>query len=89
MKITGLDQLQKTLADAQKAAKALDGDLLSVTFQPDDPASIDRALRQVDQAVDRRLGRWRGNPIVDDMAKKAKANFKTGIKKQARAARDG
>src|SRR5258708_38064393 len=41
LKISGLDKLQRQLEDAQRAFKALDGQLASVRFDPDKPESIE------------------------------------------------
>ncbi len=46
MKITGFDKLNRQLEDAQKAISELDGELGTVTFTPDDPASIENAIHQ-------------------------------------------
>lgn len=88
MKITGLDKLTRQLDEAGKAAKALDGDLATINFDPNDPASVRSAVREMERAVDQKVSRWRGNPLVDDMATKTKAAMRDGINKRARAARN-
>jgi ferredoxin len=44
LKISGLDSLTKELDDAQKALADLDGSIGSVSFDPSDPADIERAI---------------------------------------------
>jgi hypothetical protein len=55
-KITGLDKLQKELDDASKAFKALDGELTTLRYNPEEPSSVEAAVRQVEEA---RIRRWR------------------------------
>jgi hypothetical protein len=63
-KIRGLDKLTKTLDQAQKALKEIDGELGSVSFNPSDPASIEAAIQSVEMMVDERLGPYASNSIV-------------------------
>lgn len=88
MKITGLDKLTRQLDEASKAAGALDGDLATVNFDPNDPVSVQTAVRAMERAVDQKVSRWRGNPLVDDMANKTKAAMRDSINKRAREARN-
>jgi predicted nucleotide-binding protein len=75
MKITGLDRLQKTLKQAEKASQELDGEFAQISFDPSDPSSVETAINDARLAVDNRLGTWYGNGIVDQMANAAKAHF--------------
>lgn len=79
MKISGLDKLQKTMADAQKAISALEGDLGHVDFDVNDPASIEAALTSMESIVDERLGRYASNPIIAPMIPKLKDQFREMI----------
>ena len=45
--IKGLDKLQRTLKEAERAAKELDGDLAELRFDPRNPSSIDEAIAEV------------------------------------------
>jgi hypothetical protein len=87
MKITGLDTLQKNLADAQKALAALDGELGSVNFNPHDPSSIEAAIAEVERMVDERLGAYASNPIVGPLAEQMKEKYREGILAKAAEAR--
>lgn len=82
MKITGFDKLQKTLKDAGKAARELDGELAEISFNPGDPSSVEAAISDARLAIDHRLGAWSGNPLVDQMADAAKAQFEFYIFEQ-------
>lgn len=86
-KITGLDDLSKTLEDAKKALEAIDGDLCTVNFDPEDPSSIQAAIQKVDDLIDERLGPYGSNPIVAPLAESAKEHFRESILEKAAAAR--
>ena len=85
--IQGLDKLTRQLDEAGKAAKALDGDLTTVNFDPSSAASVNEAVRQMERAIDQKLSRWRGNPLVDELVKTTKAAMREQIKAKAREAR--
>ena len=57
LKITGLDNLQRELQDAQRAFKALDGQITTVKFNPEDQASIQAAIASMEAAVDEKSRR--------------------------------
>ena len=42
--ITGLDKLQKDLAELSSALASLDGEVAQLRFTPSDPASVQRAI---------------------------------------------
>ncbi|EJT04953.1 hypothetical protein [Rhizobium sp. CCGE 510] len=89
MKITGFDELSRQLEDAQKAVAELDGELGTVTFTPDDPASIENAVRQVESIIDERVGQYASNPFVADLIEGLKEQYREGIIERAAAARLG
>ena len=68
IKISGLDTLTRNLADAQKAFEALNGELGTVSFNPNDPGSIEAAIQEVERIVDERLTPYASNPIIGPMA---------------------
>lgn len=87
IKITGLDKLQRDLADAQKALAAIDGELGSVRFDPHDPSSIESAIASVEQMIDERVGAYASNPIVKPMVGEMKEKYREAILERAAAAR--
>ena len=89
VKIEGLDELTRDLADAQKALSAIDGELGSVSFDPHDPGSIDAAIQEVERLVDEQLGAYAANAIVGPIAQSMKAQYRQAIIDQAAAARVG
>ena len=88
-KIEGLDKLQKQLADAQKAFEELDGTLGEVSFNPEDPASIEAAIQRVNEMLDERVGHYSSNPFVGPMIGDMKEAYRSAILEKASAARLG
>lgn len=86
-KITGLDKLQKNLKDASRALSDLDGELGVISFDPNDPVSIEVALQSVEQMVDERVGRYSQNPIARSVAKKMKEKYRKMILQKASESR--
>jgi hypothetical protein len=87
LKISGIDQLSRQLTDAQKALKNLDGELGSISFDPNDPASIEAAIQSVEAIIDDRLGQYANNPIVVPFAENIKEHYRESIIDRAAAAR--
>jgi hypothetical protein len=86
-KIKGLDKLQRDLAAVQKALEAMDGELGTVQFDPNDPGSIEAAIQEVARIVDRKIDGYAGNPMVDKIADAIKAKYRDSILEKATAAR--
>lgn len=87
LKITGLDKLQKDLKDASRAMQGLNGRIAEVRFDPSDPTSVNAAVRTMERAVDQKVAPYRNNPLVAEMVKGVKANYRASIMEQARKAR--
>ena len=49
--VTGFKDLQKTLRDAQRALKALDGTIGTLEFDPTDPSSVKDAIGTMERMV--------------------------------------
>ena len=49
--IEGFDQLQRQLAEAQAAMAALNGEVAKLQFDPGDPASVEAAVRTMEQTM--------------------------------------
>ena len=86
-KISGLDQLTKQLEQAQRAIEELDGQFGTVTFDPNDPASIDAAIQQANAALDAKVATWENNPLVAQLAEGMKEQFRESIIQRAAEAR--
>lgn len=87
MTIKGLDKLTKNLDEAQKALAEIDGELGQVSFNPNDPASIEAAIQDVENIVDQRLGTYSSNPIIAPLIDAMKDSYRESILEKAAAAR--
>ena len=87
IKITGLDKLQRELQDAQRAFQSLDGTIATLNFDPDDPASIQRAIRQMESAIDGKTVPYRNNAMVMQVAGDMKDAYRKAIHEKVREAR--
>lgn len=86
-KLTGLDSLQKTMSEAQTALEAVNGELGTLTFDPEDPASIEAAISESERLVDERLGAYAKNSIVGPLIQQMKDAFRTAVIEKASEAR--
>jgi hypothetical protein len=89
IKVSGLDKLQRQLADAEAAMKALDGDLVSISFDPHTPASIEAAIQKIIMTIDERVGRYASNPFVAPLMVGLKETYRGAVIEKAQAARLG
>jgi hypothetical protein len=87
MKIAGLDKLTKQLDDAQRALKELDGELGVVNFDPNDPESINLAIKSMESTIDERVGRYSNNPIIAPLIAGMRKSYRSAILEKAAAAR--
>jgi hypothetical protein len=82
--ITGLDKLQHQLEEARRGLESLNGTITTLKFNPDDPASVRRAVQQMQSAVDAKVASYRGNPLVAKVAEMTKNNFRQRILAQGK-----
>ncbi|WP_376960763.1 hypothetical protein ABNQ39_22610 [Azospirillum sp. A26] len=87
LKMTGLDQLQRQLQEAQDALQEIGGELGTVRFDPHDPGSIEAAISAVNGMVDERLGAYASNPLIAPMIEGMKQRYREAILEKAAAAR--
>ena len=76
MEMSGFDDLQKTLEDAQRAMQSLDGELATLRVDPNNPQA---AIAEMERLIDEKLARYKGNPIVDRIAEGSKETFRNRI----------
>jgi putative salt-induced outer membrane protein YdiY len=87
IKITGLDEFQKTLSDAAEALKALDGQLATLKFNPNDPSSVEAAVIEMEQTIDTKIAPYRGNSIAENLVSQLKKRYQQEIYDRAAKAR--
>ena len=84
LKFTGLDKLQRGLADAQRAFNSLNGaTVATLKSTPAGRANTDAAIRQMERTIDAKMGRHHGNGLVDVVAKGLKEQCSKEIRKHA------
>lgn len=67
--------------------ESLDGDLGSVTFNPNDPSSIELALQTMTRIIDERVGAYASNSVIGPQAERIKEKYREAILEKAAAAR--
>lgn len=87
IKISGLDQLSRQLEQAQEAIAEIDGDLGTVNFDPNDPASIETAIQEAEELIDAKVKPWADNPLVAQVADGLKEQYRNAIIDRAAEAR--
>lgn len=87
MQIKGLDALMRKMKELENAAAALDGDIANVSFDPQDPQSIDLAIQQMEAAIDERVGDYQDNDIVQSIADQLKEHARNAVLERAAGAR--
>lgn len=85
LKIKGLDALSKNLDGLAKALESLK--TMNVQFDPNDPASIDAAVKDMEAQVDAQVEPWAGSPFVDQIIAGTKEQITEMILERAAALR--
>ena len=87
MAIKGLDELIRGVGELEKAMAALDGDIASVNFNPNDPQSIEAAIQQTEAAIDERVGGYGQNEMVQKIVTELKEKSRQSILERAAVSR--
>lgn len=85
IEIKGLDGLQNTLQEAQRAAQAIDGEIAELRFNPADPKSVEQAIAEGKAKVNEKLGRYKSNPIAKQMAEALKHKIEESVRARAQS----
>jgi hypothetical protein len=80
------DELTRTLAEAGEGLKALQDEVIEAGFDPDDPASVQTAIQHVENTIDAKVARFRGNALVREAADQIKAECRANILQQVEVA---
>ena len=80
------DELYRTLAEAGEGLKALQDEVIEAGFDPDDPTSVQAAIKHVEDMIDAKVARFQGNAFVREAADQIKAECRANILAQAEAA---
>ena len=83
IKIKGLNELQRDLENAQMALASLHGPIAEIAINPNDPASVQEAIRQMEAAVDSKVAPYGNNKLVATVVKAAKEEYRKLLLKRA------
>nr|WP_297384071.1 hypothetical protein [uncultured Roseateles sp.] len=85
LNLKGLDKLTSNLDAVTKALESLQ--TINVNFDPNDPASIDGAMKEMERQIDEKVAPWAGTPFVDSIVAQTKEQFTQMILDRAAEAR--
>ena len=85
--IKGLDQLNKTLSELGKVTQHQEGELRTIQFDAESAESIELAIVEMENMVDKKFENYASNPVAIDMANGIKAAYRQMIVDKASEAR--
>ncbi len=83
----GFDELDKVLSEVQLALSELEGALGEISFDPDDPVSIEAAIQDMYRMVDEKTEGYSSNEVVQSLVEQTKEGLREQIIQQAGRAR--
>lgn len=83
LKVTGLYELQRELDELQQTLSGLDQNLGKVSFDPNDPSSIESAIQSMNQMIDKKLVQYESNLIIKQLSEKMKEVYRKEILNEA------
>ncbi|MDZ7909048.1 MAG: hypothetical protein U5N10_13035 [Gemmobacter sp.] len=86
--VKGLKELSRKIKELEKATAALEGEIGIVSFDPNDPQSIEVAIQKMEQAVDERVGNYSRNDMVGGIVSEVKERYRQAILERASEARN-
>jgi hypothetical protein len=72
----------RILEEAGAGLKALEEEVITTRFDPDDPASVQAAIEHIEHAIDVTTAPFRGNRLVEEAADQIKAECRAWILQQ-------
>ncbi len=88
LSVSGFDRLQRELEDAQRALASLDGTISTLRFDPTNAASVQRAIQQMETAIDAKVASYANNAIVAPLVQAAKEQYRAQILTRTREHHD-
>jgi hypothetical protein len=79
MAIKRLDTLNQELNAGGEAFAGLDDEIAHIGFEPTDEASVQAALEQIESAIDARVAKYPGNPIISATGTELKDEYRQMI----------
>lgn len=81
--MSGFKDLARGLQELSDFSKSLDGQVAEVKFDPSDPASVQRAVAEMERNIDDKAARYSSNDAVRNIARDLKAQYKNQIEQLA------
>lgn len=82
-----MDAFQEELKMARDALRELDGEIGQVSFDPNDPSSIESAISWAEKLIDEKITGFERNEFVASIAQELKENCREAILRRAAEAR--
>jgi peptidoglycan hydrolase-like protein with peptidoglycan-binding domain len=79
IKLAGFSQARQRIQEIQSALQQLNGTITEIQFDRNDPASVQRAIRQMEEAVDRKIAPYRDNSTVNNLRHELRKTFVPGF----------
>ncbi len=87
MKVTGFDAIERKLDQMARFSEEIDGTLATVSFDAEDPESIEAALQEISDAIDEKTRSYERNDWIQDLAERLKEHARNQVLGKATAAR--
>ena len=72
----GLESIKKKLVELRKFANDIDGEIVRLSFDPADPADIERACIEMESVIDNGAARYSRNDHVQELTESLKAKYR-------------
>lgn len=89
IKISGFDAITKKADQMAKFAEEIDGQLATVNFDPNDPASIEAVIKEVENIIDEKARSYERNDWVQKISEQLKEKMRETVLERAAIARTG
>jgi hypothetical protein len=80
--LKGSAMARDVLAELANFTGSLEGWGLELQFDPDDPESVEQAIREMEMAIDAAADPYPGNEAVAQIAEQLKEQYRLGIREQ-------
>ncbi|WP_340161742.1 hypothetical protein [uncultured Hoeflea sp.] len=89
MKIKGLEAIKKKTDQMARFADEIDGEIANVTFDPENPSSIEAALQEINYAIEEKANSYERNDWIQSLAEQLKEISRKNLLEKAAAYRIG
>lgn len=75
----GLEKLTNEFDEASRAFQSLDGEIAKIRVVGGDGASVQAAIKQMEEAIDSKAARYHNNPLVSSLVAQLKETYRDHI----------